>query len=79
MTTTISKRVLDFRHPVIASLGAARACAQDLTGQTALPALDFLRSDLLQNTGKWRDSDVMDGRRRADSHAQTVIVEDASE
>ena len=35
--------------------------SQDLTGQRKLPALDFLRSNLLDNTGKWRDSDVMDG------------------
>src|SRR5215813_11445214 len=40
------KIVLDFRHPIIETLGAAKAGAQDLTGQTALPALDFLRSDL---------------------------------
>jgi uncharacterized protein YukJ len=32
-----------------------------LTGASELPALDFLRSDLLANTGDWRDSDVMDG------------------
>ena len=55
------KIVLDFRHSIIATLGAAQAGSADLTGQSALPALDFLRSDLLQNTGKWRDSDVMDG------------------
>jgi hypothetical protein len=30
-------------------------------GKAGLPALDFLRSDILANTGKWRDSDVMDG------------------
>jgi uncharacterized protein YukJ len=33
----------------------------DLTGTHALPALDFLRSDILRETGSWRDSDVMDG------------------
>jgi len=33
----------------------------DLTGDTALPALDFLRSDLLAGTGDWRPSDIMDG------------------
>jgi uncharacterized protein YukJ len=55
------KLVFDFRHPVIETLGAASADDHDLTGQSALPALDFLRSDLLDNTGKWRDSDVMDG------------------
>jgi uncharacterized protein YukJ len=55
------KLVFDFRHPVIQTLAAAPAGSHDLTGQTALPALDFMRSDLLGNTGKWRDSDVMDG------------------
>jgi uncharacterized protein YukJ len=59
------KLVLDFRHPIIQTLAATDAGAQDLTGQSALPALDFLRSDLLQNTGKWRDSDVMDGSEDA--------------
>jgi uncharacterized protein YukJ len=55
------KLAFDFRHPMIAMLAAAQAGTHDLTGQAALPALDFARSDLLTNTGKWRDSDVMDG------------------
>ena len=55
------KLIFDFRHSIIQTLAAAEAGSQDLTGQSALPALDFLRSDLLANTGKWRDSDVMDG------------------
>jgi uncharacterized protein YukJ len=55
------KLAFDFRHPVVENLAAAPAGSHDLTGQAALPALDFLRSDLLTNTGKWRDSDVMDG------------------
>jgi uncharacterized protein YukJ len=55
------KFAFDFRHSIIQTLAAAQAGAQELTGQTALPALDFLRSDVLANTGKWRDSDVMDG------------------
>jgi uncharacterized protein YukJ len=55
------KFAFDFRNPVIQTLAAAQAGSQELTGQTALPALDFMRSDLLANTGKWRDSDVMDG------------------
>ena len=55
------KLVFDFRHPVVQTLAAAQPGAQELTGQAALPALDFLRSDLLANTGRWRDSDVMDG------------------
>jgi uncharacterized protein YukJ len=55
------KLAFDFRHPIIQSLGNAEAGAHELTGEDALPALDFLRSDVLVNTGKWRDSDVMDG------------------
>ena len=55
------KLIFDFHHPIIETLGAASAGDHDLTGNAALPALDFLRSDLLDDTGKWRDSDVMDG------------------
>jgi hypothetical protein len=33
----------------------------DLTEKEALPALDFRRSHILDDTGPWRDSDVMDG------------------
>jgi uncharacterized protein YukJ len=52
---------LDFHHPIVEQLSAAKAGKVDLTETDALPALDFLRSDLLAETGKWRDSDVMDG------------------
>ena len=55
------KLVYDFRHAVTATLPAAASGSQDLTGQSSLPALDYVRSDLLANTGDWRDSDVMDG------------------
>jgi uncharacterized protein YukJ len=55
------KLVYDFRHSIIATLGAAEPGAQALTAVQKLPALDFVRSDLLANTGAWRDSDVMDG------------------
>ncbi len=55
------KLVFDFRHPLIAKLSAAPAGSNPLTGESALPALDFVRSDLLMKTGDWRDSDVMDG------------------
>ena len=55
------KLAFDFRHPIVQTLGSAGSGSHDLTGQTAFPALDFLRSDLLTSTGKWRDSDVMDG------------------
>ncbi len=55
------KLVFDFRHPLIATLAAAPAGSNALTEETALPGLDFTRSDELANTGAWRDSDVMDG------------------
>lgn len=55
------KLLFDFRHAVLATLKEAASGSQNLTGQAALPAIDFQRSDFLDNTGKWRDSDVMDG------------------
>ncbi len=56
------KLVYDFRHPLIAVLAAAAPGTHELTGVRKLPALDFVRcGDLLANTGRWRDSDVMDG------------------
>ncbi|HTH61112.1 MAG TPA: DUF2278 family protein [Paraburkholderia sp.] len=55
------KLIYDFRHPVTATLAATNPGQSDLTGKNALPALDFCRSDLLANTGAWRDSDTMDG------------------
>lgn len=53
--------VLDFHHAILDTLKAADAGFHDLTGTSGLPALDFLRSDVLAETGKWCDSDVMDG------------------
>ena len=55
------KLIYDFRHTIINTLSGVPAGSHDLTGQSDLPALDFMRSDLLANTGAWRDSDVMDG------------------
>jgi len=55
------KLVFDFHHKLTATLAQAAAGASDLTGTNAEPALDFLRSDLLNETGAWRDSDVIDG------------------
>jgi len=64
------KLVFDFQHQqLIGMLGTAGAGSHDLTGQAALPALDFLRSDVLAETGKWRDSDVMDGSEQAEPTA----------
>jgi uncharacterized protein YukJ len=53
--------IYDFHHPIRDTLSATAAGFHSLTGQKALPALDFLRSDLLAETGPWRISDVMDG------------------
>jgi len=53
--------VFDYHHPIRETLKAAKPGFHDLTGTSGLPALDFLRSDVLGETGHWRDSDVMDG------------------
>jgi len=50
-----------FPHPVTGTLRMAPAGAADLTGTAVLPALDFLRSSILEGTGDWRNSDVLDG------------------
>ena len=55
------KLVYDYEHPMLKVLAGRPDGPDDLTGTKALPALDFLRGDLLPGTGKWRDSDVMDG------------------
>jgi Uncharacterized conserved protein (DUF2278) len=61
--------VYDFHHALIQNLKAAAAGESDLTGTAALPALDFLRSDVLAETGQWRLSDVMDGSERTEPYA----------
>ncbi|MET2831215.1 DUF2278 family protein [Mesorhizobium shangrilense] len=60
------KLVFDFHHAVIQTLAAAAAGRNQLTDQNALPALDFMRSDLLSGTGRWRLSDPMDGSMEAE-------------
>jgi uncharacterized protein YukJ len=55
------KLVFDYHNPLIETLGSAPAGFRDLTGAGALPALDFLRTGVLAETGRWRRSDVMDG------------------
>lgn len=58
--------VYDFHHPLITTLQAASAGFHELTGTAVLPALDFLRSDVLAETGPWRDSGVMDGSEQVE-------------
>ncbi len=53
--------VYDFHHALQGTLAAAQAGFADLTRTGAFPALDFVRSDILAETGKWRDSAVLDG------------------
>ena len=53
--------VFDFHHAIRETLQAAPVGFSELTGTQALPALDFLRSDILAETGAWRTSDVLDG------------------
>lgn len=55
------KLIFDFHHSLLERLQEAKSGFLDLTGVDALPALDFLRSDLLAETGQWRHSDPMDG------------------
>ena len=60
------KVVLDYHDPILDPLKAAAAGFTDLSTAKALPALDFLRTTMLAETGKWRDSDVMDGSDTAE-------------
>ena len=56
------RMVTNFSHPVCDTLLAAMQGYNDLTGKHSLPALDFLRSDILtagNGTGNWQNSDVM--------------------
>jgi uncharacterized protein YukJ len=60
------KLAYDFHHPLTATLANAGEGYNDLTNRTALPALDFMRSDVTTETGAWRISDVMDGSDAAE-------------
>jgi|SRR5580698_5515907 hypothetical protein len=55
------KLIFDFHHSLAGTLRATAPGFSDLTTRKQLPALDFLRSDLLNETGPWRASDIMDG------------------
>jgi hypothetical protein len=54
------KIVKGFNNLATDAMRAAQG-AVDLTGKTALPALDFLRSGILGGTGEWLNSDVLRG------------------
>jgi uncharacterized protein YukJ len=55
------KLAYDYHNPILDTLKAAPGGFSDLTSADALPALDFLRSHVLDETGPWRDTDPMDG------------------
>ncbi|MGO9174353.1 MAG: DUF2278 family protein [Rhodomicrobium sp.] len=55
------KIVQNFHHPIVETLRTAPAGKTSLTGTCTLPALDFLRSTILDGTGGWLQSDVLDG------------------
>jgi uncharacterized protein YukJ len=59
------KLVFDFHHPIVDTLSAADYGFNNLTDKVGLPSLDFLRTDILKETGPWRDTDVMDGSLNA--------------
>jgi hypothetical protein len=60
------KLVYDYRNSLIERLRQAARGFRDLMGTEDLPALDFVRSEILDETGGWRDSDVMDGSKLAE-------------
>jgi uncharacterized protein YukJ len=60
------KIVNDFHHPIMETLRAAPDGFNELSGTKQFPALDFLRSNLLAETGPWRNTDPMDGDESAE-------------
>jgi hypothetical protein len=68
------KVVYDFQHPVRTTLAAADPGLHELTDTHDLPALDFLRTDVLAGTGPWRDSDVMDGGKQREPYASLAVL-----
>jgi Uncharacterized conserved protein (DUF2278) len=66
------KLIFDYSHSFFDTVKASPAGFADLTGDTAFPALDFLRSDMLATTGPWRDSDIMDGSEQVEPVASLL-------
>jgi hypothetical protein len=55
------KLIFDSHHTIVGTLRSAGSGFAGLTDTKQLPALDFLRSDVLRKTGPWRNTDIMDG------------------
>ncbi|HLJ91066.1 MAG TPA: DUF2278 family protein [Candidatus Angelobacter sp.] len=66
------KLIFDFQHGMLDQLRGAPQGFSDLTDTETLPSLDFLRSDVLANTGPWRDSDPMDGSEEVEPVASLL-------
>jgi uncharacterized protein YukJ len=50
-----------YQNAILDTLAGTAAGFTNLTGQQSPPALDFLRSDILANTGSWTEPGTMDG------------------
>ena len=70
--------VADYQNPILATLTRAAAGFQDLTSRQGLPALDFLRSDVLANTGTWTESGTMDGTAQPEPIPSVIRLLDAA-
>jgi uncharacterized protein YukJ len=66
------KLIFDFSHPITEELRTKDLGFNQLSGNEVLPALDFLRSDILRNTGPWRNSDIMDGSEEVEPVASLI-------
>lgn len=66
------KLIFDYEHPLLDQVKPSPVGFTDLTGSDALPALDYLRSDMLSATGPWRDSDIMDGSEQVEPVASLL-------
>jgi uncharacterized protein YukJ len=60
------KIVNDFHHSITGTLQGSPDGFNELSDVQKLPALDFLRSDILAETGPWRSTDPMDGDESAE-------------
>ena len=66
------KLVFDYRNELIETLADAADGKTDLSGTEALPALDFQRGHVLDDTGPWRDSGIMDGSTDVEPAASLI-------
>lgn len=63
------KIIQNFTHPLLDLVRAQEGDSRALSGSAALPALDYVRSDLLKGTGAWQLSEIMDGSETREPYA----------